>query len=338
MQKVKLQILSELINSSKSFWDLLADNNFLLKDFIDALTSLHNDGLITFDGSSFKLTEKGRKTINEKLGLFKSEICKSCLGKRVMFNGEFKEVFEEFKKIVKNRPDPTINFFQGYMKEYDVVARVAFMHLNNDLYNKSFVLIGDDDLLSIALSLTGLPSRICVLDVDERLGEYLKKINQKYNFEIEFYKYDVSEPLPENLINQFDVFSSEPLESESGLKAFIERGIYCLKNGGAGYFGLTTAEASFQKWLKIEKFLTKMNCVITDIIKSFSRYPMNYTTVNYEEFVRKLQFPIKPNPGVEWYKSTLFRFEILKKPKKIINRKLRIEYVDFKEDFTYPSF
>jgi predicted methyltransferase len=336
MQKVKLQILSELINANKSFWDLLEANNFLLRDFIEAVNSLYNDGLITFDDSVFKLTEKGRKIFNKQIALFKSELCKNCFGKGIIFNGKFIDILNEFKNIVKNRPDPTLKFFQGYMKEYDVVARVAFMHFNNDLYNKQFILIGDDDLLSIALSLTDLPSRICVLDVDKRLGEYIKKINQEYKFEIEFYEYNITEPLPENLINQFDVFSSEPLESLSGLKAFIERGICCLKNEGVGYFGLTTAEASLQKWLKIEKFLTKMNCVITNIIKGFSRYPMNYNTVNYEEFIKKLSFPIKPNPGIDWYKSALFRFEVLNKPNEIPNRKLHIKYVDLKEDFTYP--
>ncbi len=337
MQKVKSQILNELINLNKSFWELLDANDFLLRDFIEAINSLYNEGLITFNNSVFKLTEKGKEATNEKVSLFKSELCKNCFGKRIVFNEKFKEILEEFINIVKIRPNPTVNFFQGYMEEYDVIARVAFMHFNNDLYNKSFVLIGDDDLLSIALSLTSLPSRICVLDIDKRLGEYLKKINQEYKFEIEFYEYDVAEPLSESLINQFDVFSSEPLESESGLKAFIERGVCCLKNGGVGYFGLTTAEASLQKWLKIEKLLAKMNCVVTDVIKGFSRYPMNYATIDYEKFVKKLPFPIQPNPGVKWYKSALFRFEVLKKPEVLPNKKLRIKYIDAREDVTYPN-
>jgi len=62
------------------------------------------------------------------------------------------------------------------MKERNVIAIASSIHFNNDLYNKSFVLIGNDDLLSIVLSLTGLPSRTCVLDIDECLGEYLKLI------------------------------------------------------------------------------------------------------------------------------------------------------------------
>jgi predicted methyltransferase len=42
------------------------------------------------------------------------------------------------------------------------------MHCNNDLNGKEIVLIGDDDLLGITLSLTGLPSRIPVLDIGRR--------------------------------------------------------------------------------------------------------------------------------------------------------------------------
>jgi len=95
-----------------------------------------------------------------------------------------------------------------------------------------------------------------------------------------------------------------------------------LKNGGIGYFDLATAEASLQ---------------IADVIKGFSRCPTNYNIVNYEEFIRKLRFPIPPNPRVKWYKLALFRFEELKKPETISNKKLHVKYVDLKEDVTYPN-
>jgi predicted methyltransferase len=81
-----------------------------------------------------------------------------------------------------------------------------------------------------------------------------------------------------------------------------------------------------------------MKCVITDIIRDFSLYPMNYGSINYEKFVTRLKFPVKRNPGIKWYKSTLFRFEALGKPKPVIaaEDRIRIKYVDWKEDITYP--
>ncbi|MEM2319745.1 MAG: bis-aminopropyl spermidine synthase family protein, partial [Candidatus Bathyarchaeia archaeon] len=207
-----------------------------------------------------------------------------------------------------------------------------------DLDGKAIVLVGDDDLLSVALALTSLPSRITVLDVDKRLGDFLGTVNKYYGFNIEFFKYNVAEPLPKELRGKFDVFSSEPLETVSGLKAFIMRGVSCLKENGVGYFGLTRYEASLKKWLAVQKLLANMNCVITDIIQGFSVYPMDYGRINYEEFAYNLGFNVGRNPGINWYKSALLRFEVLgmaKLPAEV-DKKLRVEFIDPDEDLTHP--
>ena len=338
MRKTEIQILNELAISKRSIWELLDRINFPLKDFVEAIKTLYEKGLISADKEGLYLTEKGKEQVDPKILEFESEICPRCLGKRIVFGEKFREILKEFKRIVKQRPRPTLDFFQGYMQEEDVIARVALMHHYGDLYKKDFILIGDDDLLSIALSLTQLPSKITVLDIDERLGDFIKNANEKYGFDIEFRRYNVAEPLPKDLIGNFDVFSSEPLETLTGLKAFVSRGISCLKEDGVGYFGLTILEASHQKWLAIQRLLSRMNCVITDIIRGFSIYPMDYGTVNYEKFAYKLGIPVGKNPGINWYKSALYRFEVLGKPKLVIDprKKLRIKFIDPEEDVTHP--
>ncbi len=338
MRKIEFQILCELAGSEKSFWDLLDKNHHLLTDFVKALNRLQERGLLTVEDGRLRLTEKGLKALPEAYSGFESDVCRVCRGKRIVFGGRFNQVLEEYRRIVRDRPKPKVDYFQGYMNERDVVARVALIHHYGDLAEKEFILVGDDDLLSVALALTGLPKRVVVLDVDERLGRYLESVNRRYGFSIEFRRYNVSDPLPEDLIGCFDVFSSEPLETWSGLKAFLSRGVSCLRRNGVGYFGLTTAEASLRKWIKVERLLAEMNLVVTDIIRDFSAYPMDYGTVDYEKFTVKLNFKTGENPGVDWYKSSLFRFEALGRPKPAVKpeRKIKIEYLDPEEDITYP--
>ncbi len=339
MEKTRELILNELATSEKTIWELLDTVYSPLKDFMKTLNNLIANGLIASNGMALYLTEKGRQEVSSSAFAYRSKLCQSCLGKRITIEGKFKEILNEFKKIAKNRPKLDINFFQGYATEEDVIRRVALMHHYGDLYRREFILIGDDDLLSIALSLTQLPSRIVVLDIDERLGEFIVEASREYHFDIEFRKYDVVQPLPKDLVGNFDVFSSEPLETLTGLKAFVGRGVSCLKENGTGYFGLTILEASHKKWLAIQKTLSSMNCVMTDIIRGFTAYPTNYETVDYESFVKKLEIPVEKNPGVNWYKSSLIRFEVLGKPKLVIppDKKLRIKFVDPEEDLTYPA-
>jgi len=330
-------ILRELAHSNKTVWELLERSDRTLREYISALKHLYKEGLIDEDKGVFYLTEKGKRSVDQRDLLYKARICGACRGKRIVPGDGFEEVVKKFREIVKERPQPTLDYFQGYMLEEDVVARVTLMHYYGDLCGKSVALIGDDDLLSVVLALTQLPSRITVLDIDKRLGEFITKVNKKYGFNIEYFEYDVANPLPKTLVGRFDVFSSEPLETLSGLKAFIIRGITCLKKGGVGYFGLTLHEASLRKWLETQRLLSKMNCVITDIIQGFSSYPMDYSTVNYEEFAYNLGFETEKNPGVTWYKSALIRFEALSAPNLTYNRRVKVETVDEKEDLTHPK-
>ncbi|MEM2321385.1 MAG: bis-aminopropyl spermidine synthase family protein [Candidatus Bathyarchaeia archaeon] len=338
MKRIETHILRCLLESEKSIWELLDESPFLVKDFVDAINKMFSEGIIRLKNNKICLTEKGLERFHKRVIEFKSGKCRECERKGVAFGGRFEEILERFSRIVKDRPQPDVMFFQGYMHERDVISRVALMHYYNDLADKSFIIIGDDDLLSIALALTSLPSRILVLDIDARLGEYLERVCSKYGLNIEFQQYDVSNPLPKDLIGKFDVFSSEPLETLSGLKAFLSRGIACLGAGGVGYIGLTTAESSAIKWKAVELMLLRMNCVITDIIRDFSKYKTSYETADYEMFISRLSFPVSKNPGICWYKSSLFRFELMGKPKPIIDpeKKISVEYVDPVEDITSP--
>jgi len=336
LERIEAKILRELAISTKTFWELLEKIDSPLNNFLATLEKLQKDGCIAVDKKGFYLTEKGRSKINPESLKLEGRICPSCKGKCVIPEGRFKDVLKQFKRIVKKRPGPLLDFFQGYMLEEDVIARAALMHYYGDLDGKDVVLIGDDDLLSIALALTGLPSKIVVLDVDKRIGDFLKTVNKSYGLDIKFFEYNITKPIPKELQGRFDVFSSEPLETISGLRAFILRGASCLKEGGVGYFGLTNYEASLKKWLKLQELLVKLKCVITDIIQGFSVYPTKYETADYEKFANRLSFGVDKNRGIKWYKSALIRFELIEKiSTNIASKKMKIEYVD-SEEITHP--
>jgi len=57
----------------------------------------------------------------------------------------------------------------------DTIRRVTLIHRFGDLENKDILIVGDDDLTSLALGITGLPRKVKVLEVDKRLVEYINK-------------------------------------------------------------------------------------------------------------------------------------------------------------------
>lgn len=341
MHKIKEAILYSLQKKSMNFWNLLAENQYLLGDFLMALNELYDEGMIKVKGNKLFLTEKARKELNRKASKYAAEICPACKGKMVVLGKRFAEIQKLYKQISKKHPPILTEFYQGRVRPEDTLVRVALMHRYGDVVDKNIVLIGDDDLLSIALALTELPKRIVVFDIDERFERFFNEMNKKYRLNIEFVHYDVANPLPKAFLRKFDVFSCEPLETDSGFKAFFARGAACLKDYGSGYIGLTRLEVSMKRWARFEKLFVENGFVITDIIRDFSWYydsERKEEREEYQHFVKALRFDPGKNPGVCWYKATLFRIESLGKHSTAIpwNKKIKIIPVD-EESYTHPS-
>ncbi len=112
MKKVETQILKCLLEESKkSFWEMLDENQHTVKDFAAALNDLFRNGLIDVEKDGIHLTERGLKYVNKDITGFKSKVCDKCEGKKILFNGRFKELMKEFAQIVKDRPLPRVGFF-----------------------------------------------------------------------------------------------------------------------------------------------------------------------------------------------------------------------------------
>jgi len=95
-----------------------------------------------------------------------------------------------------------------------------------------------------------------------------------------------------------------------GFNLFVSRGVSSLKGvGSAVYFGLTCLEASKHKWFQIQKLLYGMNLVITDISRNFTEYP-DPPWVN----TLPLWSNLKTQPTCTWYKSCLYRMELVDVP------------------------
>jgi hypothetical protein len=302
-------VLSAILASSDP-WRIVDLSEEPLPLVVAVVEALHDLGYVEFKDGII-LTQKGKELV-EKYGIGKREdyTCRHCQGKTVELDA-FRDLLEEFKEIVKNRPEPKHEFDQAYVTPETTVARVALMHSRGDLENKEVFVLGDDDLTSVALMLSGLPKRIAVLDIDDRLTKFIEKTADEIGYSnVEIFTFDLRKPLPDYALKKFDTFITDPPETVDAVRAFVGRGIATLKGPGcAGYFGITRRESSVDKWHQVEKILiTEFNVVITDIIRNFNEY-VNW---GYVEETRAWKLlPIKTLPTYNWYKSYMFRIQTI---------------------------
>lgn len=307
LESLKPKILKGITFFS-NFWELVHHLQEPIPFVAQTLAELQEEGYIQSSQGNWFLTEKGKKVLS---GLspavpFKMP-CPHCSGTGLDMS-KYQKVYEEFRVIAQERPRAIMEYDQGYITPDGTIARVQMMDAFGDLEGKAILLLGDDDLVSIALMLTRKPERIVVLEIDDRLIDFIARSAGILGFSaLEVRKSDLREPLPDDLIGKFDVFETDPTESYWGFRMFLSRGAVSLRGlRCAGYFGLTRLESSLWKWKKMQQFLLRLGFVFTAILPDFHLYEH----WDYHPSTRAAKLIADPVPeNFFWYTSALVRIE-----------------------------
>lgn len=303
------RVLSAVL-ANADFWEVvgLADRPF--NQVAETLKALEEVGWVSFREGRVFVTDNGLAHCREQaIAPRVLHRCPSCDGRGISLD-DFRTALARFERIAENRPKPIEEFDQAYVSTATTMARVALMADRGDLRGRRLLVLGDDDLVGIAAALTGLPSRVTVIEVDERLVEFTASASERESLGVEVAVHDLRDPLPDELIGSFDTFLTDPPDTVPGLELFIARGLTSLaKPGGAGYFGMTLIESSLPKWRELQSILVgKYKVAITDIVDDFSTY------INWDYLPGSVRSDLEPattQPIRPWYKSSMYRLETL---------------------------
>lgn len=338
MDRYEVQIWRTLKNGPCSFWRLLDEQDEHIKGFVERLKTMMEEGWVIYEGGKFFLSPQGEK-IADPLSPLQDVRCPYCRGGYNFHT--FPEAWELYSRLVEGRPLPDPRFDQGFMTQEDIFARMAFMYERGDIEGQRILILGDDDLFSLALLATGFPQSVTVLEVDNRLVDFIEKRKKENNFNLEVYHYNAADSYPlEN--HAFSVFVTDPVESEKGLRVTLSRGAQALRSEGALYFGLTTIESSWKKWYKIEKMLLEMNFVVTDILRRFSSYPdadNQFDEGYYDQtkMRRLLDVEIPLPADVDWFRSHFLRCEAVEEPRPLVRGKVNFDTSFYLDDETLAT-
>lgn len=316
MQRLRQQILRALRHGAATFWELLPLQDGDLASFTSTLVALADEGLLARQGDgSLALTAAGREAAARLLPRHGWE-CPHCEGTGMVVEGLFARVLEQWQRLAANRPAPILTFDQGYITPRDTVARVLFMYRRGDLEGRRLFFLGDDDLTSLAAALTGLPQEIYVLEIDERLVNFLNATAEQHGWShFRAAIYDVQEALPPQYRQAFDVAVTDPVETRQGFLLFLSRCAETLAGpGSAVYFGLTRLETGPGKWREWLESLLKMGLTPTDLLPAFHRYHLGSASFVVEEYPEARQFLPENPPARHWYTSSLVRLEATAPP------------------------
>ena len=146
------------------------------------------------------------------------------------------------------------------------------MKENGDLDGRKIIFLGDDDLTSIASGLLGSARKIVILDIDERLVNYIHKVSVEHNLKIECIGHDLRYPLPIDILNRFDVFFTDPPYTVEGFTLFLSRGIQSLRPRKTANAYFAFADKTPLEMLEVNKVINNMGMYISELIPRFNKY------------------------------------------------------------------
>ncbi|GIW67617.1 MAG: hypothetical protein KatS3mg096_485 [Candidatus Parcubacteria bacterium] len=219
----------------------------------------------------------------------------------------------DFLKIItkyKNRPIPERKFDQFYATADTVIKRSNLLLR----YQKKFkfskiIFLGDDDLTSIALALTKKFDEIIVLDIDERILNFINEVTEKEKLNVKIFKHNICNPLSKDLLKtQTNFIFFDPPYNPSAVKIWLIRALEILLGLGSNKkrknieflknkfifmcYGYT--DKSFERGLKIQEIIHNLGLIIQEKFRKFNKYTGAETINNESDF-----YIIQPTPLVK---------------------------------------
>jgi predicted methyltransferase len=293
------------------FWEIVDAADEVVPIVAETIRVLDEQGWLRVEPHGIFLRESARETLEREWGLrpLPDFRCLACEGRGLDPRRLPSEGIETFMTIQAERPRAIIDYDQGYITPESTLARFAFAFMRGDIQGRRILVLGDDDLVSVAVCLMGEPREVVVVEIDRRLVEFLQYWADRMGWPLTVYSLDLSQPLPASFLRAFDTFLTDPPESMAAFRAFVGRGLAALRGpGSAGYFGLTRREASLFKWHQVQRYLIEQGAVLTDVVQNFHAY-VNW---DYAPKTRAWRLaPVKSLPDKPWYRSSLCRVELL---------------------------
>ena len=189
---------------------------------------------------------------------------------------DLEEKFRDFTK--KTAIEPKREYDQFIATPRTSVSKALVMKEKGLIENKKIALLGDDDLLTVSLSLIGGYSQLSIIDIDSGIDTVVKAIGVSMGINnIHSVVCDLRAKLNPSLEGKYDVVVADPPYTKSGMILFINRAIQLLgkSNDFEGKFIFLYYGNSFktpEKSLKIQDIISKFNLLIEDKIDKFARY------------------------------------------------------------------
>jgi N4-bis(aminopropyl)spermidine synthase len=212
------------------------------------------------------------------LGLHRAATCPRCAGRGLVVRAELKPLLEDMKRIARAAPPARPELDQCHCTPETKLRRVLALHEADALVGRRVLLLGDDDLTSLAiervvrrLGSAASLARLGVVDVDSAVVEHVSRALAGAPFPTLCLEHDLREPLPRSLRSSFDTVVTDPPYTVTGAELFLARAAEALDaSGGDLFFSFGSRRPGAA--LFVQRKIAELGFTIVRVQRDFNEY------------------------------------------------------------------
>ena len=203
--------------------------------------------------------------------------CPCCAGLGLRIPEDLAALTGELDAAAAGAPQARLELDQTHCTVHTKIRRVLKLHQVGALAGRRIVLLGDDDLISVAIarfaSATGLATaRLAVIDTDPAVLAWIAAQVAGTGTDVELVEHDLRAPLPASLAGGFDVACTDPPYTIPGAELFLSRAVSALAGRPGEHVFFSFGARRPAESLATQRLIADLGLVVRSLTPGFNSY------------------------------------------------------------------
>jgi N4-bis(aminopropyl)spermidine synthase len=205
--------------------------------------------------------------------------CPACAGRGVVIPEAVAPLLAELEQAADGGPEAKPELDQTHCTVETKLRRVLRMHAAHALAGQRILLLGDDDLVSLAIVAfavwTGhaeVIRRLAVVDTDPDVLGWIGKQAARSGVRVDLVEHDLRQPLPAGLAEGFDVVATDPPYTVAGAELFLSRAVEALAPEPGRHVFFSFGARRPEQTVAVQAGIAQLGLAVRSLTPNFNSY------------------------------------------------------------------
>lgn len=234
-------------------------------------------GLVTRDRPS-TLTPRGLELVGEEAPDLKADVTCSCCDGYGLVAGRLDDLAGQLASLIEQAPAVDLTLDQSHCTAQTKVRRILFMLRHGLLPARSMLLVGDDDLMALAIALASsqlsqpLVPHLAVTELAGDVLDFQRDHLAALGAKADLVQHDLRSPLPERLVGRFDLAMTDPPYTADGARLFLSRAVEALRPGPGQAIVFSFGAKGPGETLRVQRSVHDLGLSVQELHRDFNEY------------------------------------------------------------------